>query len=99
MIKSIKDNVLNDESSKLTRSIYKNDTDLYGDVIIEQNPNSGFIYACDEDGNCYMFSDNKNTKLEKWINCPNCGYENYTSEFRNELTDDCCIEYAIELAI
>ena len=104
MIKSIKDNVMNEESQALIKAIASGkdyagkDLDFWGDVTIEENPNSGWIYAADEDGNCYLFSDSDNTKLEKHVYCFNCGYENFESEFINEADDvsKCCFEYAKE---
>ena len=102
MIKSIKDNVLNEESQALVKAIASGkdyagkELEFYGNVEIHENPNSGWIYAADEDGNCYLFSDSDNTKLEKHVYCVNCGYENFKSEFINEATDDCCFQYAKE---
>ena len=90
MIKSIKDNVMNNESQALMKAINTQQTELYGNVEIHENPNSGWIYAADEDGECYLFSDNENTILERWVSCCECGYENYESEYENEAPNKCC---------
>jgi len=97
MIKSVVDNVMNDESQALARAVYTQNSDLDGVVTIEENLNSGWIYAADENGECYLFSDSKNTCFEKHVSCPNCGYENFVSNFVDEISsEDCCKEYAIE---
>ena len=99
MIKSIKDNVCNNESQELMKAIQNQKTELYGDIEIHENPNSGYIYAADEDCSCYLFSDNENKVLEQHISCPNCGYENFVSEFKNEAIGDCCKEYAKDMGL
>jgi hypothetical protein len=106
MIKSIKDNVMNQESYALLKAVvngrdYKGaEVNLYGDVTIEQNMNSGWIYAVDEDYNgCYLFSDNDCKELEAHYSCPNCGYENFERQFANEATESCCFEYAKDMEL
>ena len=106
-VTGIKDNVLNDESYALMGAVlngrdYKGaEVNLYGTVTIEQNMNSGWIYAVDEDySSCYLFSDNDFKELEAHYSCPECGYENFERQFVEECNSACCMEYArdIELA-
>lgn len=99
MIKSITDNVMNNESQASIEAITAQNNDLDGEVTINESPNSGWIYAADENGECYLFSDNENKTLEKHISCPNCGYENFVSVFLSEAHDDCCKEYGKEIAV
>ena len=99
MITQLTDNVMNNESQDLAKAVMKEHTDLEGIVTINENQSSGWIYAADENGECYLFSDNDNKILEKHLSCPNCGYENFESEFKNEASEDCCKEYAEELGI
>lgn len=55
------------------------DLELSGGVQLEFNPNSGNVFLVDEDYNVAMLNDDN--KLENWLNCGNCGYENWASEF------------------
>lgn len=90
---SIKDNVLNKESGKLLKAITNSETKLNGVIEIQENQNSGWIYATDEDCNCYLFSDDECKVLEEHYSCPDCGYENFDSSFLDECTEDCCKTY------
>jgi len=105
-VTGIKDNVLNNESLALMQAVvngrdYKGaEVNLYGTVTIEQNMNSGWIYAVDEDySSCYLFSDNDFKELEAHYSCPECGYENFERQFANEATESCCFEYAEEMEL
>ena len=91
MIESITDHVINDESQAMIRVITTTETELNGLISICENPNSGWIYSCDEDGNCYLFKDQHFKELEQFIVCYNCGYENFISEFLS------CILAVVEL--
>lgn len=100
-ITSIKDNVMNEHSHELMKQVINADTDMMGAVEIEQNPNSGYIYAADENGECYLFPCHfysRNPTIERFISCPECGYENFVFNFAEELDKDneCCQKYAVE---
>jgi rubredoxin len=90
MFKSITDNVCNDESRALVKAIINQGNDLNGVVMIEENPNSGWIYAADEDGNCWLFNSADWKEIEKHLYCPECGYENFESHFLEERQASCC---------
>ena len=90
MIESIKDNVLRSESFVLLKAIVNGDSKLTGKIEIHENPNSGWIYAADEDCTCYLM---RNDKLEEHVSCPECGYENFVSDFEDEMEQACCKEY------
>ncbi len=62
-------------------------------VAVEFNPNSGNVFLVDEDYNVAMMNGDK---LEDWINCPECGHEDFDSEFLDSSVNDCCKEYSSE---
>lgn len=53
---------------------------LQDGVRIEFNPNSGYVFLADEDHNVLMLNDEG--KLEAWLFCGDCGYENFRSKFK-----------------
>jgi len=105
MIKSIKDNVCNRESQLLFKAIQLQDNDLNGEIEIHENGTSGWIYAVDEDYNCWLFNDEDCQKIEKFISCPECGEEHFTSEFLTSENKEksffsissCCMKHFKEL--
>lgn len=72
-----------EEASKLLHAMAENkwqkESELDGNIAIEFNPNSGNVFLADSNYNVAMLNDND--ELENWVNCPNCGYENYLTEF------------------
>jgi len=76
-------------------SVYGTDKDItehLGDGIeVWFNMNSGCVFLSDEDYNTAMINGDK---LEDFINCGNCGHEDFSSEFIGEYSKDCCNEYS-----
>ena len=70
---------------------------LCGNVSIEFNLYSGYVFLVDEDCNVGVLNDNG--ELEDFITCPDCGGEGVASEFREDNSDDCCQEYADEMGL
>ena len=62
--------------------------DLSMPVKIGFNANSGNVFLMDEDFNVVMSNDDG--LLENWVNCSNCGAENWKSKL--ELFEDTCQE-------
>lgn len=55
-------------------------------VKIGFNANSGNVFLLDEDYNCVM--DNPETgKLENWVNCSNCGSEDFASALKVDIDE------------
>ena len=74
-----------------------NHTKFLGDngLKLWMNRNSGNVFLCDEDFNTAMMNGDT---LEDWINCPNCGHENFLTEFKaSNPSSNCCLEYYKEL--
>lgn len=73
-----------------------NNTKFLGDCGIKlwMNFNSGNVFLCDEDFNTAMMNDDK---LEDWINCPECGHEDFLSEFKSNSDKRCCHQYFNEI--
>ena len=77
----------------LLLTLYKSDKDkseLSEKISIEFNPNSGNVFLVDEDYNVAM---EWNGELVNWLNCPECGYENYLPEYLKESINQCCKNY------
>jgi hypothetical protein len=75
----------------LTAYLEKDNTRLFSgqaDVTIGFNMNSGYVFLIDDEYNCAMLNGDN---LEDWIVCPECGEENFMSEFEAE--KECCIEF------
>ena len=82
------------EAAKLLLAIgtLQDKTILLGDdVAVEFNPNSGNVFLIDGDYNTAML---RGEILDDFISCPECGAEDFASEFKTEHTDECCQEYA-----
>lgn len=70
---------------------------LENDIKVEFNPMSGYVFLVDGDYNCAMMNGDY---LENHFNCPNCGNEEFQSDFRESFKDDsCCQEYADDLGL
>ena len=45
------------------------------DLEIEMNPNSGYVFFTDDEGNAFMLNDNG--KVQLWRSCFECGHEDF----------------------
>jgi len=69
---------------------WASDQDELGDgVAVEFNPNSGNVFLVDEDYRVAMLNDNG--KLENWVNCSNCGAEEFRGELPLDADDNCAV--------
>lgn len=68
-----------------------------GKVSVEFNPNSGNVFLVDEDYNVWMMTSEN--KIEKWFNCPYCGYEGFKDDLLKEhnIRHKDCKEFQKEL--
>ena len=54
------------------------------------NPQSGYVFMFDEDGNTYMINNQKDGKLDLYIECVDCQNEEFASEFRHAANCEQC---------
>ena len=73
----------------------KDQSNLYENISVEFNPNSGMVFLVDSDFNVAVLN---NGFLVDFISCPNCGNEAAKPDFKDEYNDKCCIEYFNEIA-
>lgn len=72
----------------------KDKTNFLSDGInVFMNKNSGYVFLSDEEYNVAMMNGDV---LEDFVNCPECGHEDFYSEFRKH-GNDCCQEYADDM--
>lgn len=73
----------------------KDKTQFLGDdVRVCFNKNSGYVFLTDSDYNTAMLDDR--LFLQDFLYCPECGYEELSSDFRENAINNCCKEQADE---
>jgi len=81
------------EEARELMSAYGTDKDktvyLGSGVQVWFNLHSGYVFLSDEDFNSAMMNGDV---LEDFINCPECGHEDFLSEMK-ESGDACCKKY------
>ena len=82
-------------AADLIKAYLKHKSLLDDGVRIEFNPSSGDVFLVDED---YKVACMNGENLELWLYCPNCGHEDFKSEFLATCNEDeCCVEYFNEI--
>jgi len=76
-----------EEASKLLMKYAKNDfasnsSELGDGLKLCFNKNSGYVFLSDEDYRVLMLNDKD--ELEEWLNCGECGEEDFKSEFQKK---------------
>jgi hypothetical protein len=68
-------------------SAYVKTPDVLGyGVTVAMNANSGYVFLSDEDYRVAMLNGDK---LEEFFSCPECGYEGFKEDFRDQDCEDC----------
>lgn len=66
--------------------------ELNDGIYLEFNPNSGFVFLGDDDGNTAMMNGHD---LETWYSCPECNNEGFADDYEFETYQGyCCHECA-----
>jgi hypothetical protein len=58
----------------------------WGNAESPFNPNSGNVFLVDDDFRTFMLNDDD--KLEEWVNCPNCGHEDFKSQVKIDVDNE-----------
>jgi len=81
-------------AAELLKEVEKNGypDDFQADgVKLAFNRNSGFVFLTNEDFDAILMTDEG--KLEKWHNCPQCGWEGFMDDMEHNDGDEECQQY------
>lgn len=78
-------------AAELMNEYLKSDIKPLAGLKVCFNANSGYVFLSDEDYNTFMMNGEN---FEQFFNCPNCGFEGFKEEFKDQIDcKDCQLIY------